>query len=164
MFTAMGSLFAMTPERTVARWAAWAGLAMLATVTSVGSDRAVAEDPPQPVRRYKVRAEIVRMPERPGGYLMVRHEAVDEFVDVTGELVGMDSMVMEFPVAKDASVAGLKAGDKIEALLEVDFSKGFGELEHIRKLPSETVLQFRKARPAANPPARSDIVIPEKQP
>jgi len=123
-------------------------LALLAIVTTPGSVRADSEEPPQPVRRYPVRAEIVRLPEKRGGYLTVRHEAVDDFVDVTGELVGMSSMVMEFPVARGASIEGLKVGDKIEATLVVDFTRGYGELDHIKKLPRSTALQFRKARPA----------------
>jgi len=152
----------MSPARTVTRGAPWAALALLATVARFGSAQSAPEDPPQPVRRYPVRAEIVHMPEKPGGYLMVRHEAVDDFVDVTGDLVGMSSMVMEFPVAKEASVEGLKVGDKIEAILVVDWTRGYGELDHIRRLPPGTKLQFRKARPARKAPPSSEDASQEK--
>jgi Cu/Ag efflux protein CusF len=100
------------------------------------------------VRRYTVRAEVVRLPEKPGGYLMLRHEAVDEFTDESGTVVGMDSMVMPFPVARSASLEGLSVGDKIEATLEVDWAQGFMQLEHIQKLPRQTTLHFGKARRA----------------
>ena len=136
----------MSSPRTLSCLARLAALALLAIVTTPKSVRADSEEPSQPVRRYPVRAEIVRVPEKPGGYLTVRHEAVDDFVDVTGELVGMSSMVMEFPVARGASIEGLKVGDKIEATLVVDFTRGYGELDHIKKLPRSTALQFRKAR------------------
>lgn len=78
----------------------------------------------------------------------MRHEAIDDFVDVTGGLVGMDSIVMEFPVAKDASIAGLKAGDKIEAILEVDFKKGYGELTRISKAPRRHRASLREGATA----------------
>jgi len=150
----------VSPKTRTGPYLPWAALALMGLFA--GPDRATPEDPTQPVRRYTVRAEIVQMPKRPGGYLTIRHEAVDDFVDVTGDLVGMNAMVMGFPVAKDASVDGLKVGDKIEATLVVDWTRGFGELARIKKLPAETMLHFRKARPAKNAPPPPDGASQEK--
>ena len=150
----------MSPTRTAGCWCAV--LALLSAL--VGPARAAAEDSPQPVRRYPLRAEILRLPEKPGGYLTIRHEAVNDFVDVTGDLVGMDSMVMEFPVAPVASLKGLNVGDKIAAVLVVNFARGFGELDQIKKLPRETVLHFGKARSPKKSRPHPDNMNQEKQP
>jgi hypothetical protein len=98
----------------------------------------------------------VRLPEKSGGYLMLRHEAVDDFTDESGSVVGMDSMVMPFPIAQGASLDGVAVGDKIEATMEIDWSQGFMQLERIKKLPPETALHFGKARRGAKAPPHPD--------
>ena len=103
-----------------------------------------------------MRAEVMQLPEKPGGYVMLRHEAVDDFTDESGAVVGMDSMVMPFPVARGNSLDGLAVGDKIEAVMEVDWSQGFMQLERIKKLPPETALHFGKARRAGKAPPHPD--------
>jgi hypothetical protein len=111
-----------------------------------------------------MRAEIVSLPEKPGEYLTLRHEAIDDFTDVTGAVVGMDSMVMPFPVADDTSLDGLAVGDKIEAILEMDWAEGTCQLERIKKLPAGTALHFGKARRAGKAPPRSGDASPEHGP
>jgi Cu/Ag efflux protein CusF len=106
-----------------------------------------ATEPPRPVKRYSIRAEVVRLPEKPGGYLTLRHEAVDDFTDMDGAVVGMDSMTMQFPVARGASPDGLAVGDKVEATLVVDWDQGYMLLERVSRLPGGTTLHFGKARP-----------------
>jgi Cu/Ag efflux protein CusF len=145
----------MSSMRAASRWAPWAALALLGEVAGSNSARAAEASAPA-VRRYTMRAEVVRLSEKPGGYLTLRHEAVDDFTDESGAVVGMDSMVMPFPVAQDASLDGLKVGDKIEAVMEVDWSQGFMQLERIKKLPPETALHFGKARRAGKAPPHPD--------
>ncbi len=111
-----------------------------------------------------MRAEIVHLPDRPDGYVTLRHEPVDDFTDESGAVVGMNSMTMDFPLARGASLNGLTVGDKIEATLEVDWDQGFMQLDRIEKLPRATVLRFGKARPAGNPTAQSGVSSKENQP
>jgi Cu/Ag efflux protein CusF len=137
----------LAPPRASSRSAAWAAvLAVLCVVAGTRRAGASSEPAAPGVKRYTLRAEVVRLPEKPGGNLMLRHEAVDDFTDESGAVVGMDSMVMPFPVARGASLDGLAVGDKIEATLEVDWAQGFMQLERIQKLPRQTALHFGKAR------------------
>ena len=139
----------MTPAWTAGRAAAWAALAVVGAVLGSRLASASPEASVPLVRRYTFRAEVVRMPERPGGELTLRHEAVDDFTDIAGEVVGMDSMTMPFPVARGASPDGLEVGDKVEAILVVNWGQGFQLLERITRLPRNTRLRFGKARHSA---------------
>ena len=130
-----------------------------------GRTRAAPEaDRERPVRRYTIRAEVVRLPERPGGDVVLRHEAVDDFTDMDGAVVGMDSMTMPFPVARGAWPEGVKVGDKLEALLVVDWEKGFQVLERITRLPPATELHFQKAHRPGSSMAHMDHSTREEQP
>jgi Cu/Ag efflux protein CusF len=157
----------MSSMRAAIRWAPWAALALLGAVAGSSCARAAEASAPA-VRRYTMRAEVVRLAEKPGGYLTLRHEAVDDFTDESGAVVGMDSMVMPFPVVQDASLDGLEVGDKIEAVMAVDWEQGYCLLEGIKKLSPETVLHFGKARSAGKAPPRAhdmnDDMNPERRP
>ncbi len=98
-------------------------------------------------RRYDVRAEVVALP-RPQAkppQLTLRHEAIPGFVDASGAVVGMSSMVMAFDLAPAASAEGLSPGDKVEVRLAIDWSRPSLQLERVRKLPAETSLRFDAA-------------------
>jgi len=138
------------PTRGMVRWVAWASVLLWVTILCPSQASASPEDSVPSVRRYTIRAEVMGLPETRGGDLTLRHEAVDDFTDIAGTVVGMNSMTMSFPVARGAMPHGLKVGDKVEAILVVDWGRGFQVLEHIRKLPRETALHFRKARKPAN--------------
>jgi Cu/Ag efflux protein CusF len=132
-------------------------LALLCAVEGCRGAGGTSDAQAQAVRRYTVRGEVVRLPEKPGGDLMLRHEPIDDFVDGSGIVVGMDSMVMPFQVAADASLEGLAVGDKTEVVLEVDWAHGGYRLERVKKLPPETQLRFGKARASVrNSPSSAD--------
>jgi Cu/Ag efflux protein CusF len=79
---------------------------------------------------------------------MIRHEAIDSFVDRDGKRVGMDPMSMPFPVAEGLSLAGLAPGDVVRCTLEVDWQQRSPvKIAAIEKLPAGTQLTFRAARP-----------------
>ena len=99
----------------------------------------------QPVKRYTVRAEVVSLPTEPGGELTLRHESVPDFTDVTGAVVGMDSMVMPFPVARGVSLENLTPGAKVEVVFSVDWAQGLYQIERFRTLPSGTALRLGNA-------------------
>lgn len=104
------------------------------------------------VHRYTVRGEIVRVPApgAPARELLLRHEAIPDFVSASGQVVGMDAMVMPFAVAPDVSLDGIRPGDKIEAVLAVDWSRPSTRIERLQKLPPDTALRFEQARPASD--------------
>jgi len=106
------------------------------------------------VRRYTVRGAIERLPDPKGPIreMMLHHEAIDDFVDTSGQVVGMDSMVMPFPVAASVSLDGLAVGDEVEVVFAIDWSRSSFQVERLGKLPKGTPLQFGKAHPG---PARS---------
>jgi len=101
-------------------------------------------------RIYTVRGEIQEVPdpEDPLSGLYIRHEAVDDFVGMDGEIQGMDSMTMPFPAAEDLTFEGIEPGDKIEFTLEVSYDADpILQVTEIRKLPDDTELKLRQARP-----------------
>ncbi|HXU33147.1 MAG TPA: copper-binding protein [Thermoanaerobaculia bacterium] len=104
--------------------------------------------PAGPVQHYQVRAEVMQLPERPNGDLLIRHEAIDGFADRDGKKVGMDPMSMPFPVAEGLSLAGFQTGDVVRCTLEVDWQQRSPvKIAAIEKLPAGTKLTFREARP-----------------
>jgi Cu/Ag efflux protein CusF len=97
--------------------------------------------------RYSVRGEIVSLPGAGARQLSLRHEAIDDFADAGGKVVGMGSMVMPFDLAPGVALDGLQAGDKVEARIAVGWSPSLLQVEQLRKLPADTPLEFRAARP-----------------
>ncbi|RMH18177.1 MAG: hypothetical protein D6696_13685 [Acidobacteria bacterium] len=90
-------------------------------------------------------------PEDPEGTFSVRHEAIDDFRGVGGEIWGMDSMAMPFPLADGVSLEGIEVGDKIRFTLEVDHYRDVPmRVTAVEELPADAELDFRPARP---PPA-----------
>jgi hypothetical protein len=97
---------------------------------------------------YTVRAQIVTLPEpgSPTGELQVRHEAMPHFRAGGGEL-GMNTMIMPFPLAEGLSLSGLSVGQKIDLTFEVDFDTAKDALAgyratKIEPLPDSTELDW----------------------
>ncbi len=102
------------------------------------------------LRVYPVRGLLRSLPEpeseRPE--ILVRHEAIDDFVGINGEVVGMDSMSMPFPLAPGLDLSGVAPGDKVLLRLEVDWAADEpARVTAIEKLDPESELEFRAARP-----------------
>jgi hypothetical protein len=95
-------------------------------------------------RLYRVRGEIYQLPDPqiPGASLMIRHEAIPDFVNQQGEKVGMAAMTMAFEPAPGLSWPDLQVGDKVEFDLQVDWERGWYGIVALRKLPPETPLKF----------------------
>lgn len=114
-----------------------------------------APDAAVPIDTYTVRGQIEELPEpgRPMSALRIHHEAIDNFVNRAGKVVGMSAMTMEFPVAEGVSLDGLAVGQKVEFTFEmVRTPTGSYRITAIRPLPDETELEFRKAQPPAPTP------------
>ncbi len=123
---------------------AWA-LALLLAACRGGAP--AGEEAP---RRYTVRGEVVQLagPAGAGAQVVIRHEAIDDFVDQAGRVVGMDAMVMPFEVAPPVSAGGLAVGDKVAIRFAMDWKGPRLRVERIERLPADTVLRFGPARPA----------------
>ena len=95
------------------------------------------------VQRYEVRGEVNRLPAASADALFVRHEAIPGFVDMDGEVVGMDSMTMPFPLADGVDLAGIQPGDKVRFTLEVEWE---GDppyrITRVEELPAATALDL----------------------
>jgi Cu/Ag efflux protein CusF len=109
---------------------------------SGGSEREQAAS----ARRYTVRGEIVTLPAAGAGprQIAVRHEAIPDFADRDGKVVGMGAMVMPFELAPGVAVEGMREGDPVELLLAVDWAGPSLRVERLTKLPPGTPLDFGK--------------------
>lgn len=142
---------ALSARRRAAR-----GLCALAAAALVLGACAGGEDAATPtaegVDTYEVRGVVVRVPDpaEPLADLVIRHEAIDDFRSMQGEVVGMDSMSMPFPVASGVELTEIEPGSKVDFTLEVEWE---GEppyrVVRIEELPADTELDFRKASPPA---------------
>jgi Cu/Ag efflux protein CusF len=132
------------------RWFAAATAALvLPLVAGAGCRKDERESMPSAgAKRYTVRGEVVRLadPATPGGEVMIRHEAIDDFVDRDGKVVGMAPMVMPFAV-EPSLARGLAVGDKVEIRFAVDWSGPTFQVEHVGKLPAATQLRFVAEEP-----------------
>lgn len=109
-----------------------------------------APPPPAPdgARVYVVRGQVVAPPRAvtAGIEVLVRHEAIDDFADATGKVVGMDAMVMPFEVAPPLAARDLVVGDKVQVRFSMDWKEPRLRVERIERLPAGTALEFRAAR------------------
>lgn len=102
-------------------------------------------------RDYTVRAQVVQPPDAKTG-LYIYHEAIDDWVGRDGQMTGMDTMAMPFPVAQGVALQGIEANDKVEVTLHVDWNAERPvEVTRVRELPADTKLEFRAAKPPKNP-------------
>lgn len=104
-----------------------------------------------PDRTYTTRAlvESVSATSKPRE-LLVKHEAIDDFVHSDGVMRGMDAMGIPLSVADSVDLAGIAKGDVIELDMEVVFRRDRpARIVRVRKLPADTKLVFRDARPPA---------------
>lgn len=86
---------------------------------------------------YQVRGEIRQLPVAPARDLMIRHEAIPDFKDEAGRVVGMEAMTMPFTLAPGIELGGLAAGDRVEFTLEVrwDDPANLARITRLAKLP-----------------------------
>ena len=104
------------------------------------------------VHTYTIRGQVEAVPaaDKPGIGLIIHHESIPGFVDVSGKVVDMESMTMSFLPAKGLSLAAIKPGDKIEFVLSVDWSDNRNQINKINVLPADTKLNFGGEMPAMN--------------
>ncbi len=86
-----------------------------------GAAERVGNDGAAVVQRYELRGEVTRLPSAAEPALSVHHEAVPGFVGIDGEVVGMESMTMPFPLAEGVALEGVAPGDRVRFTLEVEW-------------------------------------------
>lgn len=113
---------------------------------------------PAPITHtYSTRGIIESLPEagKPTSELMIRHEAINDFVNGSREVVGMNAMTMPFPrLSEGVTLEGLAVGDKVAFSFTNTWSGPEGSrrpgwvIDAISELPAETELIFgKKATP-----------------
>jgi Cu/Ag efflux protein CusF len=109
-----------------------------------------------PDATYRVRGEIVRMPAAGSREIGIHHEAIPDFKDEKGKLVGMDSMTMPFLAAPQVALGGFAVGDRVEFEFEVRW-RGARPilLVRLQKLATGTRLAFDPEEAAPQPPPSS---------
>lgn len=117
-------------------------LAAALAVTALACRGEPKAPPPPEARRYTVRGEVVRLPSAAQPELLVRHEAIPDFVDRTGAEVGMSAMTMPFPVGRGVALDGVAVGDKVRMRFRMDWQKNDLAIEAVEELPPDTVLEF----------------------
>lgn len=106
---------------------------------------ALGTTPKTPAEKtYLLRGRITGFPNPPKESLRIHHEAIPEFTDADGKVIGMDEMEMHFPfIAPDVSLDGLKLNEPIEATMEMRYkSEPRFLITRISKLPEDTKLNL----------------------
>ena len=123
----------------------WPRYAVSTALLALGACAPSGEEATEAISRYDVRGRIAQAIDRTTSKpsIWLEHEAIPDFVGITGEVEGMDSMVMPFAVADGLDLSGLEVGSKVRFELTVDWSaKVPGRITRIETLPAETALSF----------------------
>ena len=111
-------------------------------------DGGAAEAEASSVASYAVRGRVVALPIDNGGEIRMTHEAIDDFATADGEIIGMDSMTMSFPLEPSVDGSALAVGDIVEFELRVDWGADEpATVTRIESLPDGTELAFGSASP-----------------
>lgn len=100
---------------------------------------------PKPVEQYAARGMVVSVERGMEGHSQVTilHEAVRDFKDQTGKIVGMEPMAMTFAADGAVPTDNLQPQSKIQFVFEVHWEAAERlVLKEILPLDSETVLEL----------------------
>lgn len=104
---------------------------------------------------YTTRGVVRALPDpaTPGSELQIRHEEIADFKSIDGEVVGMKSMTMPFPVDA-AMLEGVAEGDRVSFDFEVRWEGSPPmKVTRLEVLPAETRLEFEEtAEPVMEAP------------
>ncbi|HEX8876714.1 MAG TPA: hypothetical protein VF777_08205 [Phycisphaerales bacterium] len=120
---------------------------------------------------YSTRGEVVTLPGIEGDAIKLHHERIPTFANKDGKIgkdsqgkPGMKPMVMPFGKAPSVSYEGLKVGDKVAVVFEVNWSAERPDqrivITKIEKLAADTALDF-EGQPSINDPKPA---APPKEP
>lgn len=104
--------------------------------------------PPPPPDVYTSRGVIRQLPANGAAKpeIFIQHEEIAEFRDQNGDVVGMESMAMPFPIDASATWNDLRVGDKIAFTFEMQWHGGHPlRLTEWQILSADTRLGFELA-------------------
>ncbi len=133
-------------------------LALLFTALMLCLSCAPTDDDTPVDQVYTLRGIVQALPRAGQHEISIHHEAVPDFVNSEGEVVGMGAMTMPFHLAEKELADTLAPGDKISFELEVRWSgRHLVTVRKLTKLPQGIVLDFEK------PPSMSEdtVIAPE---
>lgn len=113
--------FLESPRRHHHAVAILGALLWLSTLWGCGE----ATPPPAP-DVYECRGVVRQLPAAGAAKpeIYIQHEAIAEFRDANGKVVGMESMAMPFPIEPSMPWQALQVGDKIAFTFEVQWQEG----------------------------------------
>lgn len=94
---------------------------------------------------YSVRGVVRQLPQagQAGVPFLIQHEAIDDYISVSGKPAPMAAMTMPFMAADGVDLDGLAAGDKVAFELRVDWQASAAMLiTSIEELPPQTALDL----------------------
>lgn len=107
--------------------------------------RASAQSPAD--ASYTLRGIIDTLPQSsgPDKYIKIHHEALPDFKNKEGKVVGMPEMIMDFEqLAPDVKLTDFKVGDVVDFTFEVRWSpRVVTRVSNMRKLDAGTVLPLK---------------------
>lgn len=120
----------------------------------------VAATPARP--SYTVRAEVAVLPGIESSTIRLHHERIPNFANREGKVgtdsqgkSGMKPMTMSFAKGADVSYEGLKIGDRVEVIVEMNWEAALPDerivIVKLTKLPGETKLDF-EGKPSITDP------------
>ncbi|MBL8887040.1 MAG: copper-binding protein [Phycisphaerales bacterium] len=120
----------------------------------------VAATPAKPT--YTVRAEVDTLPGIESSVLRLHHERIPNFAGKDGKVgtdsqgkPGMKPMTMSFAKGPGVSYEGLKAGDKVEVVVEMNWEAALPDerivITKLTRLAPETKLDFEGQRSLSDP-------------
>lgn len=138
----------------------WLGLTLL--TLGLGCGKAEKSTPPEATYTVRGIVEELPAPASQQPEFLVQHEAIDDFVNTEGKVVGMNAMTMKFPLAQGLTYEGIEVGDPVQLTFELRYrSNPRFQTIAIEELPAGTELEFRKAIQNQKP---EDTASPVAQP
>lgn len=123
-------------------------LSALTFLASCGGTALTEHLPGDGSHTYTLKGRILEMPLTEGSEIQIEHEAIHDLIDSSGEVVGMDAMMMIFSLDVERATPGLAVGDIVEFDLEVDWNADpMATVTRLEKLPADTELVFGAAEP-----------------
>ena len=140
---------------------------LVAVLLLITISASCSREPEAPPEIYRVRGLVRQLPapNKTHGDVLVKHEAIPSFKDADGNIVGMETMSMPFPLADIALLTGVEVGDKVDMEFEVNWHGGNPlRVTAIEKLPEGTSLAFEDAEPVPAEPGDEETADPPPEP
>lgn len=125
-----------------------AGL-VVSTLSLAACNKPEPQSTPDAAYTTQGRVVMVPTPGSPASLLKIHHEAIPNFADAQGRVVGMNSHAMDFPQAAEGiDVASLRVGDAVRFTFEVTWQPAPSWIiTYLERLPEDTRFAFEAGTP-----------------